>query len=349
MPSDNRNIFEEYDKDGKFEGIALSKYWPDGSRFRRRFPNVTIAKKMRARIEEAIAMGTWRELKQELYEDPKTDPLIKDFADVYLKEYCQVHNSRPDFKKETLSTIKDIVGHIRLTQFRRIDAKYFEIERAKQVAGATVNRGLAVLSNMMTFALDKGLIAIHPMVRYKRIKEERPALQVMTLEEERKIVGRLLERDLIVGIYCGLLGETGMRPEEGLRVQHPFINQAQRLLTVDKTKTKKARHIPLSDYALELIGMAPRILTNPYLLVRLETSRGVDPVTVQELLGHADIHTTMRYTQTTRHCWFSPSSYFSVLSRILYFNQEINRRTNYGYLKNHKRQRRSISQNRNQI
>jgi integrase len=331
MPTDDRCIFAELDHAGR-PCIVVSKYWPDGSRFRRRFPNKTVAKKMRARIEEAIAMGTWRDLKIELYEDPKKDLTIEEFSEVYLEEYCRIRNSRPDFKEETLPTIVSIVGHICVKDFTRAHAKFFEKERAKSVKGATVNRGLAVLSNMLTFALDKGLIQIHPMVRYRRIPEERRAIRVMTLEEERTLVEAMLKKDVAVGVYCGLMGETAMRPEEGLRQEWSFISLSQRMLTVDKSKTKRARHIPLSDYAMELLKTIPRIVGCAYVIARLETldrmkdprdsfhsarksvgldwvtfrdfrhfrasqwvMSGIDLKTVQELMGHSDIHTTMRY------------------------------------------------------
>ena len=335
MPkTDDRCIFEELDHANR-PRLVLSKSWPDGTRYRRRVPNRTVARKIRARIEESIAMGTWRELKEELYEKPKEDLTIGQFAEVYLEEYCRKHNRRPDFKEANLNAaIVPIVGHVRLKEFTRAHAKQFEIERGKTVAGATVNRGLAVLSNMLTFALDKGLIKAHPMVRYRRIPERRKALRVMTLEEERRLVAAALKRDLALGVYCGLLGETALRPEEGLGVQWPFIDMAGRMLTVDKSKTAEGegRHIPLSDYAIELLQRMPRIVGCPYVIARLETmqrvkdcryvftkakeaaglgwvkfrdfrhfrasqwvSRGIDLKTVQQLMGHSDIHTTMRY------------------------------------------------------
>ncbi len=65
--------------------IELSKYWPDRTRYRRYVPNPTVAKKVTARIDEAIAMGTWRELKEELSRKGGDDPKIADFADVYFR------------------------------------------------------------------------------------------------------------------------------------------------------------------------------------------------------------------------------------------------------------------------
>jgi hypothetical protein len=73
------------------------------------------------------------------------------------------------FKEETLKVIKNIVGHVKVTEFTPAHAAFFEKERRKSVAGPTVNRGLAVLSHMFTFALKmKGIIQIHPMMRYGR-------------------------------------------------------------------------------------------------------------------------------------------------------------------------------------
>ena len=88
---------------------------------------------------------------------------------------------------------------------------------------------------------------------------------------------------LAVGVYCGLLGETAMRPEEGLRQQWSFINLSQGMLTVDRSKTKRALHIPLSDYALELLRMVPRIMGCPYVIARLET---MDPLKDPRVLFH---------------------------------------------------------------
>jgi len=244
--------------------------------------------------------------------------------------------------EERLKTIKDLVGDIKLRDFTSAHAAYFEKERAKAVnlrtgkpiSKATINRGLAVLSHMFTFALKKRSIGTHPMTRYGRLRENEKALRVMTLEEERRLVQKVMDDSLIVGCYVGLLGETGLRKSEGLRLKWDYVDDARRTLTVEASKNGKTRHIPLSDYALELLGKLPRVERSSFVFVWPATGqpvrdprhsffegrrraglnwvgfhdlrhfratqwikRGVEIRSVQGLLGHRNIKTTERYVK----------------------------------------------------
>src|SRR5207249_5348434 len=99
--------------------VVVSKRWPDGSRFRRYVPNITIGKKILARIEESIAMGTWRALKEELRHEADEEETIRSFSEIYLDEYCRVRNRRPDFKEETLQSIVRILGDVKISEVHR--------------------------------------------------------------------------------------------------------------------------------------------------------------------------------------------------------------------------------------
>ncbi len=120
------------DRRGK-EKIYLSKQWPDGMRFRRVIPNRTIAKQLEARIDNAVVMGSWRSLREELVSGYRREanPTVADFAHDYL-EYCRSRNRRPDFKEQALVAITRIVGDVPLKTFTRSQADRFIQARTRE-------------------------------------------------------------------------------------------------------------------------------------------------------------------------------------------------------------------------
>lgn len=91
-------IFREKEKRTGKTFIVCSMFWPDRTRFRRRYPNKTIATQVMNRIIASKALGTWRDLKRELTDGPEDDYTIEEFGEVYLEEYCKIRNTRPDFR-----------------------------------------------------------------------------------------------------------------------------------------------------------------------------------------------------------------------------------------------------------
>ena len=313
--------------------IYVSKRWPDGSRFRRVMPNKTIAKKALSRIDESIAMGTWRKLKEEFsQQDHQRNPTIKEFAEIYLNQYCSVQNRRPDFKEQALRSIIEILGSLRVKQFTRKHARRFMVKRSSEVAPATINRNLSVLKNMFSFAVEMDYIESNPLQGFKLLPETERALRIMTYSEYRKLVKCVADCDSAIGAFWAILGETALRKSEGLRLAWDDIDFSRRQLTVQESKGGTARYIPLSVFAIDTLGSLIRVIGQEAVFLRenhkpwrdprgpfLEGRKsagltwvkgshdfrhfratqwllgGMDIKTVQALLGHKDINTTMRY------------------------------------------------------
>ena len=321
------------------ERLVLSKIWPDGTRFRRFMPNRTVAKELETRIDYATTIGTWRELKEDLVKGREvnrrdSNPTIREFQVEYLAR-CRMRNRRPDFKEQALVSIVRILGDLRLKDFKRRDADHFLEKRLEEgMANATVNRGLAVLRHMLSVAVEREYIESNPLSKYKMLPEVQEALRIMTYDEYRQLIQAVAEEDLVIGAYTVILGETGMRKSEGLRLQWDHIHKGPERykVIIGKTKGGTVRAVPLSDLALEWLNKLVRFIDVPYVFVNPSRKKpwkdprgpflrgregvgldwvgfhdlrhfrathwlmnGVDLYTVKEYLGHADIHTTMRY------------------------------------------------------
>jgi hypothetical protein len=88
---------------------------------------------------------------------------------IHLREhgfcrYCKINNLEDVFRRGPLFF---------LSIFTAADAAFFEKERAAEVGNATVNRGLAVLSNLLRFALMIGTMTAASLVKSLRPEKER--------------------------------------------------------------------------------------------------------------------------------------------------------------------------------
>lgn len=323
-------IFKEKDHKSRVH-FVVSKYWPESSgRVRRYAPTHKAAKRLLNRIETSICEGTWRELKEEL-EGKSEKTTVREFYERFVEEYCKTHLKPRSRKRYELSfkTLNKELGDFRLEDFRRKHLHRYVHKRKQDVSNGTVNRDIAAISKLFSYALECGEIESHPLTRFRRLKEKDKVFRPMTPAEYHAIVEATDRTSLQV--MDAVMGEAAIRLEEALMLKWNHVDLRTRTLFVEETKNWESREIPLSEFAVEHLRRLVQYIDCPYVFVNERTGKrwvnpykalyracekvgievrfhdfrrfratrwlqlGVDVRTVKELLGHKDISTTMRY------------------------------------------------------
>ena len=184
------------------------------------------------------------------------------------------------------------------------------------VKPSTVNRKLSNVHTVLKYAYDREWIERMPKMAWQ--KEDNERIRWLSKEEETQLLATLPQP---YSAFCEVLIHTGMRRGELMGLQKDHVDGDYARLW--KTKTKKARSVPLSDRAKELleqyvpfnIELIP--LRTAWLRAKKEMGLEADPhfvmhtlrhttatrmldttgniAVVQKMLGHAKIATTMRY------------------------------------------------------
>lgn len=199
---------------------------------------------------------------------------------------------------------------------------------------STVNRYIEALSKMFNIAISNNLFKENPLKQVKKLKQNNYKIRFLTKEEEKelfKVLGQNKDYHYFIPIViCAL--QTGMRKGEILNLKWSNIDFENKFIELLKTKSGKARKIPISDKLMkELLKLKKNIIceyvfANPYTKTKYisihkgfgevlkkakiekfrfhdlrhtaatrMTEMGIDLAVVQEILGHSDVKTTMRY------------------------------------------------------
>ena len=111
---------------------------------------------------------------------------------------------------------------------------------------------------MATFGVKRGYLESNPFLGFGKLPEEEIPLKIMSLEEERRLAVCVARCNLVIGAYTAILGETGLRKSEGLRMCWSHIDWNRKTLTVPNSKIGEPRYIPLSDYAIQWLKLLNR-------------------------------------------------------------------------------------------
>jgi len=255
----------------------------------------------------------------------------------YLENYAKVNNRAWKRDKDCLKNMKAFFGNCCLKDITPFQIEKYKAHRLHQgVKPGTVNRELSVLKRVFNLAIDWNMAEENPVRRVKFFQQPEPKERILSEGEERKLISASSEhlRPIIITAL-----NTGMRLGEILSLKWRQINLRKREIEVIKTKSGRKRVIPINDVLFEILNGLKRedefvfiyrdsrtnrprpvksirhSFTNACRRAEIKgltfhdlrhtfasrlVEKGIDLITVKELLGHSSVKTTERYTHTLK-------------------------------------------------
>ena len=166
-----------------------------------------------------------------------------------------------------------------LDRINTAELSAFETKRRTHgVVAGTIRRDLACLSSLLSSAIEWEWIEANPVPAYLRrrakrgLKEAPGRTRYLSLEEE----GRLLAAATpAVRNAITLAIDTGLRRGELFGLEWKQVDMARSIIdTTTKTKSGRARKVPLPERSRTILGTLTRKLDCPFVLVNPDTGTG---------------------------------------------------------------------------
>jgi integrase len=259
---------------------------------------------------------------------------LEEFGRRYM-EYAQANKRSWVRDGQLLKQLSGFYKSALLSDIGTMSVESYKLHRMKQVSPATVNREIALLKHMYNLAEAWGLHrGRNPVKAVRFLPENNLKLRTLSEEEEARLLPRcpLYLHDMIVFAI-----HTGLRSGDIFRLKWEDINTRENQLKIIVRKTNRELELPLSDKVTAILAKWRAIRRCPYVFynqltgdrfhdVKTALKKAVaaagltditwhtfrhtfatrlvagnaDLVTIKELMGHAEIKTTMRYAHTSR-------------------------------------------------
>jgi integrase len=258
---------------------------------------------------------------------------LADFGKRYM-EHAKANKRSWLRDEQMLERLQEFFGAGRqLSDIGAADVENYKLRRRASVSGSTVNRELALLKRMFNLAAVWDLYQdANPVKKVKFFREFNTGLRVLSEEEEGKF---LQHATPLIQDVARFALNTGLRIGEIFSLCWSQVDMEKRILSIVAPKTGKMREVPINAEALQVLQAWSHSKRNEFVFYNPVTgrpfvdlkagfaiacrkagitgvswhtlrhtfasrlvSRGVDIVTVKELLGHSTITVTMRYTHT---------------------------------------------------
>ncbi|HEX3747701.1 MAG TPA: site-specific integrase [Bryobacteraceae bacterium] len=257
--------------------------------------------------------------------------LLHELWERYLP-YAKTHKRSWKRDEQLYANLIGFLGSVKLGAITQARVEEYQEHRVTRVAPATVNREVALLKHMFNMAERWGVYRGANPVRFvKFLAEDNLKCETLSEKEEERLLAAAPPylKDLVVFAV-----NTGLRRSDVFNLKWEDVDIEKKHLTIVVRKNRKPQTVFLNPIALEVVARqrqdGPRVFTNPMTGEPIKCVRGgldaavkraglkkitfhmfrhtvatrllengADIVTVKEIMGHANINTTLRYAHTS--------------------------------------------------
>lgn len=229
-----------------------------------------------------------------------------------------------DIEKYKINRKKEVVAKEKIVNGEKIPAK--------TVSNTTINRDIEVLRKMFNIAIENGWLVKNPCANIKKLRQTNKIERFLSSDEEIALLEVCKGRFEYIKPIIQFALNTGMRKEEILSLKWRCVDFEENKITLLDTKNGEKRFVPMnSDTRTILIEARKKrvcdyVFANPITQNRYADLKGsfkavcklagienlrfhdlrhtaatrmandkANILVVQNILGHKDIKTTMRY------------------------------------------------------
>ena len=249
------------------------------------------------------------------------------------KTYFNAHYTRPTERNYVLDRFYKLVGNKIAEQIIISDIEKYINLRIGKVKNSTINRDLDTIRRVFSLAVENEQIIVNPCRNLKKLRIVNPPERFLTKDEEIKLLEKcnpIMRAIVMTALY------TGMRQNEILSLKWQDVFFKENYIIALNTKNNKPRKLPLvlklKEELLKLNHISEYVFTSPVTLSKYKNIKktfartvkrsgiahitfhqlrhttasrlvemGVDMITIQTILDHADLKTTMRYAHNSNN------------------------------------------------
>lgn len=177
---------------------------------------------------------------------------------------------KPDTAKRYAVSIKQMEDWLVGMDVQKINGETIKRiirDRSRRgTSNATIRRDLTAISSVLAVAVDEGWIEDNPakLIDRSRVKEKRDPIY---LPEAASIDAMLALGSRFMDL-ADFARETGMRENEIVTLRHAQVDRSRMAVMLTETKTGRARSVPLTARAIEIIDRQPAYIRSPFVFWR---------------------------------------------------------------------------------